>query len=68
MALKPQMQAQLTETLDKLQDLVDDTADEAQQLGRTARREIRSHPNASVAIALGAGFLAGILMASACRK
>jgi len=68
MALKPQVQTQLTETLDKLQDLVDDTADEAQHLGRTARREIRNHPNASVAIALGAGFLAGILMAAACRR
>ncbi len=68
MVLKPQVHAQLTETLDKLQDLVDDTADEAQKLGRTARREIRNHPNASVAMALGAGFLAGVFLASACRR
>lgn len=68
MALKPGMQAQLAETLDRLQDIVEDTSDEAQNLGRTARREIRSHPSAAVGIALGLGFIAGVLTVAACKR
>jgi ElaB/YqjD/DUF883 family membrane-anchored ribosome-binding protein len=68
MASKDGLQAQLAETIDKLQNIADDTAEEAQHLERTARREIRRHPTSAVTIALGVGFIVGVLAGSTCRK
>ena len=58
----------LARAADRMQDAMADTLDQGQKLSRSARREVRNHPTAAVAIALGTGLVAGTLIGAAAAR
>ncbi|MGZ3297371.1 MAG: DUF883 family protein [Asticcacaulis sp.] len=62
MSLDDRARKQVNDTIHALQDLMEDGIHEAQATGQEARRQIRSHPGASVGIALAAGLLIGLVL------